>query len=190
MNKRSSNRQTAVGYVVLLRGINVGGHKVIKMGELVGVFESLGFQNVTTVLASGNVIFECPKADPVNLTARIETALKKAFGCDVGVIIRAILQLEELVASDPFAKIKLTSDTRLYVTFLPERVSSTLKVPYQSPDKAFKVVSISNGDVCSILTVTPGTQSTDLMSFLEKQFGKKITTRNWNTVEKILKKSS
>ncbi len=190
MNKRSASKQTAIGYVAFLRGINVGGHKVIKMGELKTVFESLGFRNVTTVLASGNVRFECPRADSVDLTARIESALEKAFGHEVGVILRSIQQVEELAVSEPFGKIKVTADTRLYVTFLPEKAKITLKPPHDSPDKNFKIVSASHGDVCSVLTVSPGTQSTDLMSFLEKKFGKKMTTRNWNTIGKILKKSS
>ncbi|MBM4406965.1 MAG: DUF1697 domain-containing protein, partial [Chloroflexi bacterium] len=65
--------------VALLRGINVGGNKVIKMADLAKAFTSLGFANVRTLLASGNVVFEASNAKAATSSV-IEAALEKAFG--------------------------------------------------------------------------------------------------------------
>ncbi len=67
-------------YVAFLRGINVGGHQPVKMEELKKAFESMGFQNVKTLLASGNVLFETPETGADNLIKQIEGKLEKEFG--------------------------------------------------------------------------------------------------------------
>ncbi len=62
-------------YIAMLRGINVGGQKIIKMGNLKSIFESLQFQNIKTYIQSGNVIFEST-AKSANLVCTIETKLE------------------------------------------------------------------------------------------------------------------
>ena len=175
-------------YAAFLRGINVGGHKVIKMEALKKAFESFGFQNVKTLLASGNVLFETAESDSNALTQKIEQNLKKTFGFEVGTLLRTKQKMHALADSEPFKKMKVTPHTRLYVTFLKERSKSGLKIPYESPEKDFRIVSVSAGEVCSVVTLSPKRQTTDLMVFLEKEFGRNITTRNWNTITRLLKK--
>lgn len=157
------------------------------MAELRAAFESWGFQNVKTLLATGNVLFDSPKTDVQSLTQSIEEKLKETFGYDIDVILRTIEQIRELVDSTPFADIEVTPDTRLYVTFLAEKPSSGLKIPYESPEKEFKILDVADGAVYSVLTLIANTRSIDAMGILEKEFGKKITTRNWNTIRKIVK---
>ena len=172
-------------YVALLRGINVGGH-TIKMAELKTVFESMKFENVKTLLASGNVLFETPEANSL-LTPQIEERLEKKYGYKIGVILRSSEQIQLLITKDPFKDITVTPETRLYVTFLSEKPTSTLKIPYETPDKNFKILSVTETEVCSVLTLTPDHKTVDLMSMIEKEYGKKVTTRNWNTVLKVYK---
>ena len=173
-------------YLALLRGINVGGHKRIKMDELRKAFEALGFQNVKTVLATGNVLFEASNTDLNALVKTIEEKLNTTFHHKVPVILRTIQDIQNLVDSDPFKQTAVTPDTRLYVTFLSEIPKSKLKVPYESPDKGFRILRVSDGVVCSVLTLTPSNRTVDSMKIIEKEFGKNITTRNWNTVSKFL----
>ena len=175
-------------YVALLRGINVGGNKTVKMEELKKALELLGYKNVTTILNSGNVLFETVKTPDKTLVASIEKQLKTIFGFEIGVMVRSEGEIKDLAKKNPFKGVQVTSDTRLYVTFLSQKPTSTLRVPYESPEKDFKILSTSSGDVCSVLTISARRNSTDAMKILEKEFGKKITTRNWNTVERILKK--
>lgn len=174
-------------YVAFLRGINVGGHKAVKMEDLKKVFASLGFKNVKTLLASGNVLFEASQGSADVLSKKIEEELKKSFGHEIGVLIRKIGELQSLAEVNPFKGVKLTPQTRLYVTFLSEKPRSNLKIPYESPEKDFKIISVSSGEVCSALTLSPTRRTTDLMGILEKEFGKKVTTRNWNTIIRLLK---
>jgi len=178
-----------IKYVAFLRGINVGGHKAVKMEELKKAFEALGFENVKTLLASGNVLFEAPHASASTLAKKIESKLETAFGHEIGVLIRKIEELQRLAEANPFAGVKVTPQTRLYVTFLSEKPKSGLKIPYESPDKSFKIIRATGSEVCSVLTLSPNSRTVDLMSILEKEFGRKVTTRNWNTIEKILKAS-
>jgi uncharacterized protein (DUF1697 family) len=172
-------------YAAFLRGINVGG-VTVKMDKLKKTLEGLGFTNVKTLLASGNVLFTAPSANENTLVNKIEKKLETAFGREIGVLVRKIEELQRLAAADPFAGIKVTPQTRLFVTFLSEKNKSSLKIPYETPDKNCRIIRANDREVCSVLTLY---RTVDLMSMLEKEFGRKITTRNWNTIEKILKAS-
>jgi uncharacterized protein (DUF1697 family) len=175
-----------IAYVAFLRGINVGGNKILKMEDLRAAFTSLGFRSVSTLLASGNVLFESPPADEAELTRKIEAGLKKKFGRDIGVVLREIAELRRLAETDPFRGIKVTPQTRLYVTFLSEKAKSRLKIPYESPEKDLKILRATDREATSVLTLSPGRGTPELMGALEKEFGRNITTRNWNTIVRIL----
>jgi uncharacterized protein (DUF1697 family) len=177
-----------IQYVAFLRGINVGG-VTVKMDKLKKVFEAIGFSNVKTLLASGNVLFSAPSASQSALVKKIEAKLDTAFGRAIGVLVRKIEELRRLAEANPFAGIKVTPQTRLYVTFLSEKTTSSLKIPYISSDKNFKIIRATENEVYSVATLSPNSRTVDLMSILEKEFGRKVTTRNWNTIEKVLKAS-
>ncbi len=176
-----------IKYVAFLRGINVGGNVLIKMEDLKKVFSSLKFKNVQTMLASGKVIFEAT-GKKLDITKKIEEILREKYKREIGVIVRSIEELERLVNVNPFKNIRITEQTRLYVTFLSEKSGTKLKIPYESPENDFKILSANDSELCSVITISQQKNSTDFMKILEKEFGKKITTRNWNTVQKIIKK--
>ncbi len=173
-------------YVIFLRGINVGGNKKVPMVDLKKMLEKLGYKNVKTLLASGNAIFETASANADALKKEIESVFTKKFGFSSDIIIREVSDIEKLVQSDPFKGIKVTKETRLYITFLGTKPASKLQT-YSSPDGNFRILKVSPTELCSVLIVTPDRGSVDLMSIIEKEFGKNVTTRNWNTVEKILR---
>ena len=77
-------------YVAFLRGINVGGHKLIKMADLVRIFTKAGCRDVRTYIQSGNVIFASPLTDVDYLTRKLETALNKAVGYQVPMILKTL----------------------------------------------------------------------------------------------------
>src|SRR6267154_4354703 len=107
-------------YVAFLRGINVGGKAVIKMTDLKQLLEGLGFKDVKSVLASGNVLFETDKGDVESLTPIIENALKKRYKKDIAVMLRTMKELQLMERSSPFKGVDVGPNTRLYVTFLYE----------------------------------------------------------------------
>jgi uncharacterized protein (DUF1697 family) len=169
-------------YVALLRGINVGGHKKVPMKELKEILEKQGFRNVKTLLASGNVVFESPEEN----TREIPAILEKAFGFTIPTIIVPFRLIEEIVLSEPFKTVTVTQKTRLYVTFLNEDTVSKLPIPFQTADHSFRILELRGKVIFSVLDLEK-TGTIDGMNILEKEFGKNLTTRNINTVEKISK---
>lgn len=176
-----------IRYAAFLRGINVGGRSIVKMEDLRKVFETLGFVNVKTLLNSGNVIFDSELTAVERVAEKINSGLKDAFGRDIGVMVRSLAKLEELVEADPFKGIHITPEVRLYITFFPEKPQSSLKIPYESAEKDFRIVRVTDGEVCSVLTLSPKRGTVDVMTFVEKTFGQGATTRSWNTVLRVIK---
>ena len=172
-------------YVAFLRGINVGGNKMVKMDDLKKAFESLGFENVRTLLASGNVVFETTREDVAALTKEIEGKLEKIFGFPITGMLRTSEEIHALMVADPFKHVRITPRTRLLVSFLAEEHKSTLKTPYMSPDRKFNILHIYSREVCSTFELAEQGGTPELMKILEQEFGKKVTTRTWNTVNKI-----
>ena len=156
------------------------------MGELKQLLESIGYTGVKTLLASGNVLFTAPKASAVPIQTRLEKELAKKFGFAIPVILRAKTDLEKLAARKPFDGIEVTPETRLYVTFLTQKPSIEFTAPYSSGTGHFSILQVTDTEVCSVLTLSADEGTVDAMAILEKRFGKNVTTRNWNTVEKLL----
>ena len=174
-------------YVAFLRGINVGGHVPIRMADLQAAFAGMGFREVRTVLASGNVIFNSERSDQKALLKEIGSGLRKTFNISIGVLLRGLDELEKLRSSEPFKGIKLTPGIRLYVTFLSgEANPRTIIIPYSSPEGDFRILQASGGEVFSVVDLAKGKGTPEAMNIIEKEFGANVTTRNWNTVLKIL----
>ena len=172
-------------YAAFLRGINVGGHKKIKMADLRRAFASWGFQDTKTVLASGNVAFSFDETQCDALVSYIEDKIERTFGFDVQVAVRTMVSIRDLVTASPFRDIDVTPRTRLYVTFLSPDSPRGLKAPYESLNLDFQVLEVSAHEVYSVLTLSSGGGTIKSMEVLEKAFGKRITTRNWNTIVKL-----
>jgi uncharacterized protein (DUF1697 family) len=181
----STGPARSLRYVALLRGVNVGGHKPVKMAELEEAFAGLGLKNVRTVLASGNVLFDAPPSSRKKLAARITAGLKRAFGFDATVALRTLGEIEQLLDSNPFGNMQAPARAQLYITFLAEDAPAEVAQPDRSPRGDVRMVRVSTGEIASVVVLSPGRGTTDLMSTLDKQFGRKATTRNWNTVRRI-----
>lgn len=107
--------------VAFLRGMNLGGRR-IKNEELRAEFEALGFEDVATFRASGNVIFGSRDGSEAALTKRIEAGLGDALGYEVPVFLRSCAEVVEIAAAEPFeAKLVEASKGKLQVVFLAEK---------------------------------------------------------------------
>ena len=171
-------------YVAFLRGINVGGNKKVPMAELKKVLEKIGLKNVKTLLASGNVVFEADSDKIDELQDSISSAIEKAFKFPVPVLLRSFTDIQKIIALDPFKNITITPQTRLYVTFLTKKVQDKASSNFVSKDKSFNILSKTKSEVFSVLDLSI-TGTPEAMSALEKEFGKEVTTRNWNTILKL-----
>ncbi len=172
-------------YAAFLRGINVGG-RTIKMDKLRQVLEEQSFDHVKTLLASGNLVLESKAGAPA-VRAKIELAIKDAFGFEVHVIVRSAQEVLDLVKENPFKGVKVTPKTRLYVTFLSNPPKTKLKPPYTSLGGDYQILEVTKGHVVSVLTLTPKSGTVKAMEILGKEFGAEVTTRNWNTIGKLAK---
>ncbi|WP_410513352.1 DUF1697 domain-containing protein [Paenibacillus sp. BR2-3] len=171
-------------YIALLRGINVGGNKIIKMQDLKAMFQSLEFHNVRTYIQSGNVVFESKEASGTRLSGAIERMIKETFGFDVSVIIRSLEELESTIAGNPFDLSEKEDFKRLYVSFLAAEPSAEALEklrPYEDgPDKLRFV-----GKEMYVLYEISVSQSALFKVPMDKILGTLITARNWNTVNKL-----
>ena len=174
-------------YVAFLRGINVGGNVLIKMTELQAEFEKARFEDVKTILASGNVMFESNEQNPDKITHKIEAFLKKKWKREITVFVRTIDELQRMAAMQPFKGVTVTPNTRRYVTFLYE-FSRGLKIP-ELPTNV-KITRMKDDAVFTVVELSPDLDTPDSMASLNKALGPKITARNWNTVEKILSEAT
>lgn len=179
--------KTEQTYVAFLRGINVGGHHKVPMEKLREEMEQIGFTRVRTLLNSGNIIFDGSIEKEAAISAKIAAHLENVFGFPVPVLARKAEAIQELAGSGPFKGVEVTRDTRLYVTFLKNAPTNPVKPPWISDDKSFRIISMKDRAVCSILDISK-IKTPKAMGQLEQLFGKDITTRNWNTVQRIASK--
>jgi len=173
-------------YVALLRGINVTGHHIIKMEDLRKYFESFQLKNVQTYIQSGNVVFDSSENNANTLTKKIESGLKKNLGYDVSVMLRTKTEMENVIENFPFKKLSEEKEKRVYIVFLSEEpVEEKKQVLLSCPSDVESYEMI--GREVFILCEDKGYGKTKFNNgFIEKKLSLSATTRNWNTVNKIL----
>ena len=171
-------------YVSMLRGINVGGNKRMKMDLLRSSLEALGLSQVKTYIQSGNVVFKAAKRTPVALSSKIEQAILRDFGFPVSVISRTVDEIENTIANNPFVNHPGIDSAKLHVTFLSEfpepaglkKLADLTKAPDQSRCVGNAVyLYLPNGVSKSSLWKTP----------LDRVLSVVTTTRNWKTVNAL-----
>ena len=172
-------------FVAFLRGINVGGNHKVPMEQLKIEMTKLGYKDVVTILNSGNVVFKAPIAKEHIIELAISSHLEKVFGFKIPTLIRSNEVISSLLLNDPFKGIAVTKDVRLYVSFLKDPAQTIITLPHISADSSFKIISVEEKVVCSVLDLSLNS-SPKAMDALEILFGKNITTRNWNTVVKVM----
>jgi uncharacterized protein (DUF1697 family) len=104
-------------YVALLRGINVGGKSIVRMADLKQCLEDLGYEHVSTFIASGNVVFETSERNAAKLESAIERALEERFRLPITVVVRSRAEVGRIVKAIP-AKWVGNESVRVYVAFL------------------------------------------------------------------------
>jgi uncharacterized protein (DUF1697 family) len=172
-------------YVALLRGINVSGQKKIIMSDLKRCFEDLEFKNVRTYIQSGNVVFACVHSSKDQLSDLIEKKITAQFGFSVSVIIVNAADLENLLKQNPFSHDPGKRPDRFYVTFLtskpaPENIKKLEATGYSPEEYALQ-------DKYIYLYLPYGSGRAKINNnFFEKILKVPATTRNWNTVNKLL----
>jgi len=173
-------------FISLLRGINVGVQKRLRMETLREIYTELGFTQVRTYVQSGNVVFESIEQEPSNLVRRIEAHIEGTCGYSVKVFIRQADALQDILAGNPFLNARNEDPSKLHVTFLYRTPSepwwSELLQPRDTTDE------FARGKLVIYLFCPGGYGKSKLSnSYFERKFGMPVTTRNWNTVNALYK---
>ncbi len=172
-------------YISILRGINVGGNRKLKMDDLRQMYADLGFTDRQTYIQSGNVVFRYQKTNPGELESRITQEILDKFNLEVPVIVKEAYELKTIVANNPFILETQYGTDHLHVTFLSAN---------PNPDKFDK---IKNGNFnpeefrllgSAIYLYCPeGYGKSKLTNgFWESKLGLKATTRNWRTLTELV----
>ena len=179
-----TTRRTA-RYVAFLRGVNVPG-RIVKMAELKRIFEKLGFDEVATFIASGNVVFSTARPNGPKLEEVIESALKKALGHDVAVLIRTLAEVAQVAVRNPFSK-PIPPGGRLFVGFLRAAPGATTRRKVAAMSANTDEFAVRGRELYWLCAV-PSMRSISAGGRLEKAVGMATTFRNFNTVRRLAEK--
>ena len=171
-------------FAAFLRAINVGGH-VVKMERLRALFEELGFSNVSTVIASGNVLFEAPGTNVRRLEERIERSLEDALGYEVRTFVRTADEVVALAAYEPFTREALKDAVTLMVVFMRDAPTASARetlLSLRTPTDEFHVADRHAFWLCRTKT---SESPVFKRGSIEKTLGLPGTARNFNTVQRI-----
>ena len=172
-------------HLAFLRGINVSGHRMIKMDALKIALEKIGFQNVQTYIQSGNVFVDSGD-NPAKIAFVIKQEIQRTFGHDVPVIVISKQDLEACLSNNPFTIIDETDAKKLYVAFIstilkPENINN-LQISNFKPDRAV----IDENRIFIKYEIGAGKTKLD-QNYIEKKLNVTATIRNWNTVNNLFK---
>lgn len=171
-------------YLALLRGINVGGHRIIKMEGLAQMFADMKLKNVSTFIQSGNVLFSAKEPDMQKLGTKIEQHLLKELGYAVGVVLRTTETMQAVLQGNPYAS--LPDDTiKKYVAFFSAVPDGPKTKTILDLSAAHEQISIEGDHAYLAIQKDSGIKERLTNAFLEKKLGVLSTVRNWATVNKL-----
>lgn len=182
MKRYDSGMAKETTYVALLRGINVGGNNLIKMDALRECFEKMGYMNVRTYIASGNVIFTAPTMPRIELEEKTEKVLRKEFNYKATVLVRSAKEMQETVAH--FPTIFKDAEWKHNVIFLGEDIDSKTILKQCELKEGIEETSYYKGVLFWSAKMTTITQS-NMLKLSAKPEYQKMTVRNVNTTRKI-----
>lgn len=175
--------------MAILRGINVGGKRKIKMVDLKTHLSSLNFSTIETYIQSGNIVFQADKAKENILAQQIEEKIKIEYDFDVPTIVKKAQALKDIFQNNPFLQTEEEIDIKnLHATFLAEEVSEELLHQVQAIQDEPNRLHVTSHVVYLFCPKYRETKFTN--GFFEKKLKVKATTRNWKTVSKLMEMMS
>ena len=173
-------------WVALLRGINVGTAKRVAMADLRAIVESLGYQDVTTLLNSGNVVFRHPakinlrsKASPARA---IEDAVKKRLGVSSAVIALRAAELDAILRDNPLVK-PSRAPSLLLVALVRDAAALSRLAVLAKQDWGREELACGRG--AGYIWCPGGSIAGEVFTAVNKACGDGVTTRNWSTMLKL-----
>ncbi len=171
-------------FVALLRGVNVGNAKRVAMADLRALLESLGYSNVTTLLNSGNAVFDGPAETRSRHAQRIQGAVRNELGVDCLVIVKTAKDMSAVVAGNAL-KNREVDPSRLLVALTTD--SDALLTIAALAELEWGAEEIHVGKHAAYVWCANGILESKVAVALLKGLATSGTTRNWSTIERILR---
>jgi uncharacterized protein (DUF1697 family) len=168
-------------YILLLRGINVGGNNMIKMTELREMLEKMGLERVQTYINSGNVVFESESGMEV-LRPGIEQEITKRLDLSVTVILRTSADWVRIIKNNPYANVELAEGWSIHLSLLSQEPSQEGIEKLCSYDIGIDEFHIDGKEV--YILFRQSMLDSNLAKHISK-LGVSMTMRNWNTIKKL-----
>jgi uncharacterized protein (DUF1697 family) len=178
-------------YVALLRGINVGAHNRVTMGDLRSLMTGLGYQDVRTHQQSGNIVFRAPTADTVDIEQAIADRLEADLGLPVAVLVRTGAEFLDVAGSNPLvgadgrsAGSRAGDPSRMIVLFLSRAPDPGRLADIDPARYAPEVFAVRPAEIY-VYCATGILESPLLKLFSDRRLGCAVTARNWRTVTRV-----
>ncbi len=170
-------------YVGLLRAVNLGARRKVPMAELRDLMaDELGFEDISTLVQSGNVVFTAPRTSAAALGRRIGDALEARYGFEVPTMIRTGPQLAKVIEANPFPDLA-QDPTKVHVAFADGPTRASLLADVDKEPFAPEDFAVGAAEV--YLAYPDGAGRSKMKVPFEKRLGVRLTARNWNTVVKL-----
>ncbi|TPM42001.1 DUF1697 domain-containing protein [Mesorhizobium sp. B2-3-4] len=170
-------------YVALLYSIGLGEGRRLVMSDLKAMAENLGLTNVRTLVATGNLVFECEKVSIAALERRLERAFEKTFGRHVDILVRSAADWRKLAGQNPFPAESTQAGDQVAVRVMREPVAEDALSTLQARAAADERVLLVGGDIWLVFS-RERPSSRLLAAANHKRLGIG-TSRNWNTVRRL-----
>ena len=172
--------------ICFIRGINVGGRNKIKMADLRELLQSLGMQQPRTVLQSGNAVFLADDARLADLTVRIETSIKRAFGFYARVLLLSADDFRKVCTGHRFDPAMLDQPAKCIIVFLDGAPDASKLADLRAGNPGRETVA-ADGQTLYIYYADGQARSKLTNARIEATLGLSATARNWNTCQRLLR---
>ena len=170
-------------YVALVRGVNVGGNKMIAMADLRTMLTKLGFEDAKTLLQSGNAVFRGPAKAPAKLEALLEAEMAKRFGMSCDFHVRTAAELQAAIDANPLKAEAKKDPSHLLVHFFKSPLDPAKVKAAQAAIAGPELVRCDGRHMYMFYPAGIGNSKADAV--VGKTLGVRGTARNWNTVMKL-----
>ena len=176
-------RAIMITWILLLRGINVGGNNIIKMQALRELLTHAGYENVRTYIQSGNIAFESANKNAAQICSHVQKIIADSHGFKPKALVLTRRAIANIITNNPFPK-AVETPKNLLVYFLA--------TPSANPDmETLNTLKTKNEQFvitehAAYLNLPDGVWKSKMAARLEKCLGVQATARNWNSVNKIL----
>lgn len=167
-----------------LRAVNVGGTGKLAMTDLKALAEDIGLADATTLLQSGNLVFEARNKSPAAIAKLLEREVAKRLAIETDIVVRTARELEAALARNPFPKEAKNDPGFLHVHFLKTPAKAAAVAALNSAIKGREIVKGTGGEVFIFYPDGAG-KSKLTNAVIERHLGARGTSRNWNTVSKL-----